>query len=134
MPPLTPALPTRAGHLAALRRSQRRDVLVSARMSGRLPMVLLYTTRVAARPLLTAYARSQGWKVNEDAFFDRPGRGRRFAMACSAAESPSIDAILTINQRILPAHTTDVYERTLQRLARHRAFLDFVPPTIAGLR
>ncbi|MFH8582459.1 hypothetical protein [Streptomyces zaomyceticus] len=133
MPLLTPSRPTRAGSLAALRRAQRHDAIISARRAGRLPMVVLYTTSIAARPLLTGYARSQGWQVNEDEFFDHPGRGRGFAMACAATESPTADGILTLNRRMLPAGADNTYERTLRLLGRHRAFLEFVPPMLAGL-
>ncbi|MFG2774735.1 hypothetical protein [Streptomyces sp. NPDC048350] len=132
MPLLTPLRPTKAGRLAALRRNQLFDAIIGAHMAGRRPTVVLYTTSTTARPLLVDYAHSRRWQVNEDDFFDRPGRARGLAMACAATESPVVDGILTVDRRMLPADT-DTYERLLDLLGRHSAFLEFVPPSLARL-
>ncbi|MFE5940542.1 hypothetical protein ACFQ69_34900 [Streptomyces sp. NPDC056470] len=131
MPLLTPPRSTRAGSLAALRRNQRFDAILGARMAGRRPTVVLYTTSTAARPVLVDYARLSGWQISEDAFFDRPGSTKGLAMACAATESPLVDGILTLDRRMLPP-STDTYERTLHLLGRYGAFLEFVPPLPGG--
>ncbi|MGW7433316.1 hypothetical protein ACWGIN_27720 [Streptomyces sp. NPDC054861] len=127
---LTRPRPTKAGRLAALRRSLLIDATASAHMAGRQRAVVLYTTSMAARRVLAHYAHLRAWKVMEDEFFDRPGSGRGLAMACAAAESPAVDGILTVDRRMLPAGD-DTYERLLWLLGRHSAFLGFVPPALA---
>ncbi|MGW2016847.1 hypothetical protein [Streptomyces sp. NPDC001927] len=87
---------------------------------------------MTVRPFLADYAQSRGWRIGEDEYFDHPGHARGLAMACSATDSPIVDGILTLDRRMLPA-STDTYERTLRLLGGNNAFLEFVPPSLAGL-